>query len=324
MASSHGISPPLKVSGIIAVLFAAACWASSGIFVKLIMAAGPVSPLLLAFWRDIAAFAVFLTPALLINRRGMRVKRADMRWLAGMGVSLGVFHVALNLAYELNGVAVTTIQQAAMPAIVLAAARIVWKEPLTAIKFFSIILIIAGTVMVSGLLRTDVPDVTAGSIMVGFLVPVLYACWSLFGKALRSGYSALTTLAWAFGIAAMILLPCQLLTGRILPPALPTASLLWFAGLILISTACGFFAFTYALGRLPAGVATILIMAEIAFAVAYAYVVFGETLAAADIAGALLVVIGIGLTAVCRNGVKWVSDMDPADRSPLSNGSFRK
>ncbi len=292
----------VSVTGVLAVLFAAACWATSGIFVKLILAAEPVSSLLLAFWRDTIAFAVFLALSLSVSPRALKVKREDMLWLTGMGFSLGVFHVALNLSYILNGVSITTIQQAVMPAIVLVAARVIWREPLTGIKLCSLVLIGVGTVLVSGLLRSDLPDITTGGILVGLLVPVLYASWSLFGKALRTGYSAMTTLTWAFGIAALILLPFQFVAGAIAPPPLPVMSYLWFAGLICISTAAGFLAFIFALGRLPAGIATLLVMTEIVFAVAYAYIILGETLAAIEVAGGVLIMTGVAFTVIRQNG----------------------
>ena len=135
-------------------------------------------------------------------------------------------------------------------------------------------------------------DVTVVSITVGFAVPMLYAGWSLFGKALRGGYSAVVTLTWAFGIAALILLPCQGLSGGLIPPPLPARAYLWFAGLIAISTVFAFFIFTFALGRLPAGIAAILVMSEIAFAVCYARLMLGEVLDPLEIAGSVLVVVG--------------------------------
>ena len=302
MASTNIASIRVSTTGVLAVLFAAACWATSGIFVKLILVSAPVSSLLLAFWRDTAAFVVFLALSLSAGPRNLKIKREDMPWLTGMGVSLGVFHVALNFSYILNGVSITTIQQAVMPAIVMAAARFIWKEPLTGIKICSLILISVGTVLVSGLLQSDLPEVTISGILVGFLVPALYASWSLFGKALRSGYSAMTTLTWAFGIAALILLPCQFVAGAILPPPVPVMTYLWFAGLIGISTAAGFLAFIFALGRLPAGIATLLVMAEIVFAVAYAYFILGETLAAIKVAGGVLIMAGVAFTVIRQNG----------------------
>ena len=281
------------ITGTIAVLLAAACWALSGIFVKLIMVDDQVSSLTLAFWRDAAAFVVFLILAAGTQRRSMTIRRSDWPVVTGMGASLGVFHVALNLGYRLNGAAITTIQQAAMPAMVLVAARMVWKEPLTGMKIFSLMVIAMGTVLVSGLIQAGAPEVNVASIAVGFLVPALYAGWSLFGKALRSGYGAVVTLTWAFGIASLILLPCQFFTGSLLPPPVPAIAYLWFGGLIGVSTVFAFFAFTFALGRLPAGIASILVMSEIAFAVFYARLFLGEILTPIEIAGALVVVAGV-------------------------------
>lgn len=251
------------LTGTIAVLLAAACWALSGIFAKLIMVDDQVSSLTLAFWRDTAAFVVFLILAAGTERKSMAIRRPDWPVIAGMGVSLGVFHVALNLGYRLNGAAITTIQQAAMPAMVLVVARMIWKEPLTGLKIFSLTAIAMGTVLVSGLIQAGTPDVSVAGIAVGFLVPALYAGWSLFGKALRSGYSAVVTLAWAFGIASLILLPGQLFTGSLLPPPVPAKAYLWFGGLIGIST------------------------------VFYAHLFLGENLSPIEIAGALVVVAGV-------------------------------
>jgi DME family drug/metabolite transporter len=281
------------LSGVIAALLAASGWAFSGIFVKRIMADSGVSSLALAFWRDSCAFLFFFAIGVVVEGRRMRIRPTDWPVMIGMGISLGVFHVALNLGYRLNGAAITTVQQAAMPAIVLIVARMVWQEPLTGLKIFSLVLIASGTVLISGLLQTGSADVTVVSVAVGFLVPTLYAGWSLFGKALSKGYSPVVTLAWAFGLAALVLLPCQALTGSLLPPAVPARTYLWFGGLIGLSTVFAFFAFTFALGRLPAGIASMLVMSEIAFAVFYARIFLNETLSLIEMTGAAVVVGGV-------------------------------
>ncbi|MFO7685831.1 MAG: DMT family transporter [Desulfobacterales bacterium] len=307
MAPSPSGPVRVHVSGIIAVLTAAACWGASGIFVKLILASGPISPLNLAFWRDTAAFGVFFFLAQFFERGRIMVPRSAWPWLAAMGICLGSFHVVLNLGYLLNGAAITTVQQAAMPAIVMVAARIIWKEPLTGLKIFSLLLIGIGTLLVSGLLRVDGPNVTAGSILVGFCVPVFYAAWSLCGKKLRSRHSAVVTLTWAFGFATLVLLPFQLATGSLRPPPVSMSAILQFAGLIGISTVGAFFAFTFGLGRLTASIATILVMSEIAFAVLYARIFLREVLTNLEVAGALLVVMGVVVLATPRRGGKKAS-----------------
>lgn len=284
----------VTMSGVLAVLLASAGWGASGIWVKLMMAAGPVSALCLAFWRDASSFAVFFALVCVIDRRQMQVRRDDWHLLLGMGLSLGIFHVVLNLGYQINGASITTVQQSAMPAIVLLVARILWKEPLTAVKLLSLAGVIIGTVMVSGIIGSGGQKVTAMGIVVGFIVPIFYAGWNLFGKALRRGYSAIAILTWAFGIATLILMPIQFFFGGgLLPESIPTISYLWFAGLIGVSTVGGFFLFTFALGRLPAGIAALLVMSEIAFALTYARFILGEILTPLEIAGSLLVVTGV-------------------------------
>jgi drug/metabolite transporter (DMT)-like permease len=69
--------------------------------------------------------------------------------------------------------------------------------------------------------------------------------------------------------------------------------LLWFAGLIAVSTLLPFFVYTLALGWLPASVASILAMSEIAFVAVYAYTLLGERLTSSQILGAALVVCGV-------------------------------
>ncbi len=283
----------VTVVGVLAVLLAAACWALTGVFVKQIMAATPISSLSLAFWRDSVTFLLFLPMTIWFERDRLKIARADWPVIGGMGASLGIFHMVINLGYHLNGAAITTIQQAVMPAIVLIVARMIWKEPLTRAKLFSMLLIAIGALFVSGIFRLGTPDVTLAHVAVGFLVPALYAAWTLFGKALRSGNSAMATLTWAFGIAACVLLPFQLVSGSFLPPPFTAATLLWFTGLITVSTFLGFVLYTFSLGRLPAGIVSILVMSEMAYAVFFAWYFLGEHLDWIEISGAIVVIMGI-------------------------------
>jgi drug/metabolite transporter (DMT)-like permease len=278
------------IVGVLAVLTAAAFWALTGIFVKKIMAVTPISSLSLAFWRDSVAFFLFLPATICFERDRLKVSRADWPVIGGMGVSLGIFHMILNLGFHLNGAAITIIQQTAMPAIVLIVARFIWKESLTRLKILSVILIAIGAVLVSGVFRLGTPDVTLVGVGVGFLVPALYAAWTLFGKALRSGNSAMTTLTWAFGIAGLVLLPFHLASGSFLPPSISIASLWWFAGLTIVCTFISFILYTISLGRLPAGMVSILVMSEMAYAVIFAWIFLGEILDWVEISGAFVVI----------------------------------
>jgi drug/metabolite transporter (DMT)-like permease len=229
----------------------------------------------------------------LFRRSWLRVARADLRWLVGLGASLGIFHVFWNLGVMVNGAAVATVQQAAMPAIVAIAAWFLWREALTWDKIAAIALTFTGTVLVSGLDIEGAVQLSPAGLFIGLGMPVTYAAWNLFGKKVRETYNPVTTLTYAFLFAWLVLLPFQFFTPQPFP--VPPRALLWFVGLILLATIFSFSSYTFALGRLPASVASILAMSEIAFVAVYAYVLLGERLTAAQIVGSALVVGGVVL-----------------------------
>lgn len=265
----------------------------SGIFVKFVVAGSDVSALALAFWRDLVTFGVLVSALVLFRPAWLRVDRRDLVWFVGLGVSLGGFHVLWNLGVLLNGAAVATVQQATMPAIVACVAWLIWREPLSARKLAAIGLTFVGTLLVSGINSLAQAQVTLSGFLIGLAMPVGYAAWTLFGKKVRDRYSAMTALAYGFGFAALVLLPFQVFTPQ--PWPVPVQAGLWFIGLIGIATVLPFFVYTWALGRLQAGVAGILAMAEIPIVAVYAYVLLGEQLDPEQVLGAVLVIVGVML-----------------------------
>ena len=307
-AGSDAAEPGQYGLGILAVVLAAACWGTSGVFVKLIAAEVEVSALALAFWRDITTFLLLLTGLGLLRPAWLGVRRPDLPWLIALGGSLGIFHVFWNLGVFLNGAAVATVQQAAMPAIVAVVAWLIWHEALTWSKVAAILLTFVGTVLASGLEVLGQAQLSLSGLLIGLGIPVTYAGWNLFGKKVRQTYNPFTTLIYAFAFGAMVLLPFQFTTPQ--PWPVPPSGLLWFAALIAVSTLLPFSVYTFALGRLPASVATIVAMSEIAFVAVYAYVLLGERLSPSQILGAVLVVGGVLLLSLHR----WQRRAQPGTR----------
>jgi drug/metabolite transporter (DMT)-like permease len=259
--------------------------------VKLVVASSQVTALSLAFWRDLFTFAVLVIGVGLFQPSLLRVERCDLPWLIGLGASLGIFHVFWNLGVLLNGAAVATVQQAAMPAIVAVAAWLIWREPLTWNKVLAIVLTFAGTVLVSGLDALGQAELTVSGLLVGLGIPITYASWNLFGKRVRARYGPLVVLTFGFAFGSLVLLPFQFFTPQ--PWPVPGSSWLWFSGLILVSTILAFSLYAFGLGRLPASVASILAMAEIPIVAVYAFFLLGEALAGVQVLGAGLVVGGV-------------------------------
>jgi len=282
---------PSGFAGYAALITAASFWGASGVFVKLITANEVVSATALAFWRDFVTFLCLLLLGLTTIPARLRIERSDWRYMAGMGACLGVFHIFYNLSVMLNGAAVTTVQQALMPVIVTVAAWYLWREAFTGRKVLAIVLAFAGAVLVAGPAEIKASGFTLPGLLVGFCVPCLYAAWNLFSKKARMQYDALVVLVFAFGLASAILLPLQFFIPQ--PWPIQPTTWLWFAGLIGLSTVSAFFLYAVGIGRLQAGIASILLMSEIAFAVLYAYFLLDERLVISQIAGSILVVIGV-------------------------------
>jgi drug/metabolite transporter (DMT)-like permease len=122
---------------------------------------------------------------------------------------------------------------------------------------------------------------------------VAVVAWFIWRETLTwsKTYDPFTTLTYAFGFGALVLLPFQFFIPQ--PWPVPPSAFLWFTGLIVVSTIVSFSSYTFALGRLPASVASILAMSEIAFVTVYAYVLLDERLTTSQILGALLVVAGV-------------------------------
>lgn len=288
-----------SVAGVAMVIGAASAWGMAGIFVHTVLANCEGTPVSLAFWRDFAAFTGLFLFTLFTGPQHLKIKKKDMPWLLGMGIFLGGFHVFFNQSVMQNGAAVTTVLQAAMPAVVTITAFYLWKEELTGKKILSMILIFIGTVLASGMDLFSTGPMNVPGLVAGFFVPFFYAGWSLCGKNLVSSYGTPACLAVAFGVAALVLLPFQPFTQAPLPINMTMA--LAFFGLMTVSTFGAFSLYLMGLNHLPAGIASILVMSEIFFAGVYARVFLDERMSVVQLSGTALVMSGVLFLSYRRN-----------------------
>jgi drug/metabolite transporter (DMT)-like permease len=96
-------------------------------------------------------------------------------------------------------------------------------------------------------------------------------------------------------ITAVLLLPVALASGE---QMLPLTALGWLTlvGLALVSHAAGQGLITYALAHLPAAFSSVSLLFQPVMAAVFAWALLGEALAPAQIAGGVVVLIGIYLS----------------------------
>ena len=114
-----------------------------------------------------------------------------------------MFHLLWNFGVRLNGVAVSTVQQAMTPIILAVAARIVFKEAFDTRKIIAVVLTLSGAFFISGLICSGGESRSmSASVLVGFAIPIAYAMFNLFGKRITGKYHPITILTYGFGFGA--------------------------------------------------------------------------------------------------------------------------
>jgi drug/metabolite transporter (DMT)-like permease len=298
------------VVGALLVVLATACWSTSGTFINLILRSSGLTPWGLAMWRDLTTFLCLLAALAIWRPALLRVRRADLPWLAVMGgVGIGLMHIMWNTSVVLNGVAVATVIQCNAPVFVTAMAWLLWREPVTWRKVIAILLSLVGTVFIGRLDNLGGIHITPLGLLLSLGSAITYGILALLAKKLTGSYGSATILMYTFGFAALVLIPFQIGGGLLVPLSLPVVG--YLAGLVSLTTISGFLLYTTGLRRLPVSVASIVALTEVPFAAAVSFFTLGEQLDGRQILGAAAVVGAVVFLAWPQRGVIGVTGEQP-------------
>lgn len=289
-----------RLSGILIVIAATLCWATSGIFINLIIRESGLSAVGLAFWRDLTTAILLLIGILIVKPQLLLVKKKDLPWLMGMGaISIGIFHVFWNQAVVMIGASLATVVQCNAPIFVTIMAWFMFGEKITSRKIIAVILAAAGTILVSGISRAGEWKIVPIGLLIALGSAITYGSLSLFGKKLSGQYNAWTIMFYIFTFGTMTLFAVQL--GRPDPWPESQSFLPLFIGFVLFSTIVGFGLYTSALKILPASVASITATSEIFFASILAYIFLKERMDLWQILGSVLIIAGVILVSLAKD-----------------------
>jgi drug/metabolite transporter (DMT)-like permease len=292
------------VGALLAVVGAGACWAFAAVLAKYAFERG-VPPVRLAEARVAVAVAV-LAPVLAWRRPGLlRPPRGTWPALAGFGASLAAVNLAYYIAIDHLPVGVAIALQYIGPAMVLAATALLLRtaeREVGRLAWGAAGLTLAGAVLVSraleGLGGLDLPGLAAG-----LASAVLFAAYLLSAElAGRRGAEPATTLLWGFLVAvaiwAVVVPWWSWPVGVLADPGVAAAVL----GIGLVGTLLPFALAVGAVRVISAATAGIAATSEPVFAVAFAWVLLGQRLNPAQLAGAALVVAGVVLAQLASRG----------------------
>jgi drug/metabolite transporter (DMT)-like permease len=275
---------------LIALLLGATCIALSPIFVRL-SEAGPTAT---AFWR--VALAVPLLWLLWFLKKGPQSRRYSGRWplllAAGLAFAgdLGFWHTSI----QLTSVANSTLLANLASIFVTLAAWIFLRQRPTGQFLAGLAAALTGVAL---LVETSVafsPTGLAGDAL-GVLTAMFYAGYIFAVKGLRDrGETTLQLMAITSTVTALLLLPAALASGE---QFLPSSAWGWsvLIALALVSHAAGQGLIAYALAHLPAAFSSVSLLFQPVMAALFAWAILAEPLVPLQIAGGLVVLLGIYL-----------------------------
>jgi drug/metabolite transporter (DMT)-like permease len=276
-----------------ALLAGATFIALSPIFVRESLAAG-VGPTAAAFWRvALAVPALWMVYAL---RRRPRVRRYSGSWPLLLAAALAF---AGDLAFWHKSIQLTSVANATLLAnlasiFVTLAAWLFLRQRPTRMFLAGLGAALAGVVL---LVHTSLEFAATGLAgdALGVVTAMFYAGYLLAVKTLRDrGEVTLHLMAVTTTITALLLFPAALAAGD---PMIPRSAAGWWIliGLALISHAAGQGLIAYALAHLPAAFSSVSLLFQPVMAALFAWLLLAEALAPLQIAGGVVVLVGIYL-----------------------------
>jgi drug/metabolite transporter (DMT)-like permease len=303
-AASSSAAPAASINrGFFICLVGTTFWSTTGIFIRHLTVAYQMPPLLLAFWRDLFASAGLALAFAFFFPRLLRIERSHWPFFVIYGLLVAVFNSLWTVSVQYNGAAVATVLAYSSAAFTAILARLLFKESLDPVKILAVILCLLGSALVSGAYLPSAWQSNFIGLLTGLVSGLMFAAYSLFGKAAAlRGVSSWTALMYSFGAAAAFLLLFNLIPLN-LPAGMASAQFFWLGArwdgwayllvLALAPTVAGFGLYTASLAYLPASVANLIATLEPVLTAVMAFFLLGEVLTFVQLGGGLLIISGV-------------------------------
>jgi drug/metabolite transporter (DMT)-like permease len=281
---------PLRSTAFGALIAGATCIALSPIWVRV----SEVGPTASAFWRVALAVPLLWPLAFLNPSRSAGFSRKEAWLLAAAGFAFAGDLAFWHWSIRFTSVANSTLLANLASIFVTLVVWLLWKQRPSRTFLAGLVCALAGVGM---LVRTSL-DFSPGALfgdVLGVVTAMFYAWYLLSVKGVRDrGTGTLRLMAVTTTITAALLLPVALASGEALIPQTAVGWLKLF-GLAWVSHSAGQGLIAYALAHLPAAFSSVSLLFQPVMAAIFAWLLLGEPLAALQIAGGLVVLLGIYL-----------------------------
>lgn len=282
-----------KSLAIAALLLGAAAIAFAPIFVRL----SDTSPAASAFWRVALSIVPLWLWVFASERRRKRssVPRQPLPWqallLAGLFFAgdLSAWHVSIGY----TSVANSTLEANFAPIFVTLGAWLLFRQKVSRLFLVALCVTLGGGALLIGPNFGGNDKALLGDAL-GVLTAVFYAAYFLALKSATGSASTARIMAVTTTVTALALLPYALASAAVFLPQSANGWLV-LTGLALIPHVAGQSLIAYGFAHLPASFSSVSLLLQPVLAAVYAWVLLGEGMGPLQMAGGLIVLLGIYL-----------------------------
>ena len=279
---------------LIAIFAGSFCFALTPVFVK----SADVGPIAAGFWRMVLALPlIWAWCRIEARRRGRapepRPSRSDVRWLAASAVAIAADLSLWHSSFIYTSVANAAVLGSLHPIVVAIGAWFLFREAVTRTFVVGLVVAVAGAIALARAGAGEFSAVALGDVL-AVLSTLGFSAYALTLKRLRQTLPTATIMLWTLALAPAMLLPIAAAAGETLLPQ-STQGWLVVAGFALIGNIAGQSMMTYAFAHLPASFGAVSLLVVPVFAALFAWLLFGETVSAAQAIAGAAVLAGIVL-----------------------------
>lgn len=278
---------------IAALVAAGALWGLTVPLSKLALASvGPA-------WVTVVRFLLAAPLLAVIGRRGLR-RALSPRVALGGAIGFGSVILLQNAGIERTSVSHAAVLVGAVPLLVALITAGRHQSDVRTVGWAGYVLALVGIVLVA---RGQGDGATLSGDLLVLGSAALSALLVVCQPGLLAGRDPAAVTAVQFAAGGLIAVPVAALTEP-LPAAVPTGPALALAGLVLVGTLLPFWLFAFGQARVPAQLAGAYVNLEPVVGAAVGWLAFGNTISAGQLAGAVAVLAGIGLSTAVPETVR--------------------
>ncbi len=280
----------MPTSALFALFVGATCIALSPIWVRV----SEVGPTASAFWRVALAVPLLWLLCALLRSGSSPLEKRQWKLLLAAGFAFAGDLAFWHWSIQFTSVANSTLLANLASIFVTLAVWVIWRQRPSGVFIAGLATALAGVAM---LVRTSLefsPTALLGDAL-GVVTAMFYAWYLLSVSDVRGlGIATVRLMAVTTTITSAFLLPVALASGESLIPA-TEIGWLKLLGLAWISHSAGQGLIAYALAHLPAAFSSVSLLFQPVMAAVFAWILLGEPLVALQVAGGVVVLVGIYL-----------------------------